>query len=195
MTASQVLKLMPHLIPKPLWGKSAANLLQRAAWARIRSDALEAARHACEVCSAFGGTMTWHELWDYDDKRGTATLIGLRIQCRDCDCAVHMGRARKRGFGDVALAQLVKVNGISVREAKLLYVSALDKWKQRNKREWRIVVANSLLERYLELATLEQLWLEFDLVRNLLAWRLALRIWFFRCNEGDARAQVEVSRV
>jgi len=154
MTVSQVLKLTPHLVPKPLWGKSAANLLKGAVWNRIRADVLQAARHACEVCSASESVMICHELWDYDDERGTATLIGMRIQCRNCDCAVHMGRARKRGFGDVALAQLVKVNCIPVREAKMLYRGAMDKWKQRNKKKWRIVVAKSLLQRYPELAAL-----------------------------------------
>jgi hypothetical protein len=151
------LKLMPHLVPKPLWGKSAANLLKRAVWEGIRREALQTARHVCQVCSdaALGSALTCHELWDYDDKRGTATLVGLRMQCRGCDSAVHMGRAVKRGFGNVALAQLVKVNGIKPREAKLLYRTAMDEWKQRNKKQWRIVVVKSLLERYPELAGLE----------------------------------------
>lgn len=155
---SQDLKLMPHLVPKPLWGKSAANLLKRAAWERIRRDAQEAARHACQVCSdaAPANALNCHELWDYDDQRGTAELVGLKMQCRDCDAAVHMGRAVKKGFGNRALAQLVKVNGISAAQAKMLYRRALDEWKRRNKSEWRIAVAKPLLERYPELAALEQ---------------------------------------
>jgi len=151
-----VLKLTPHLVPKPLWGKSAANLLKRGAWERIRRDALEAARHTCQVCSDPATTSDpCHELWDYDDERGTATLVGLRIQCRNCDSAVHMGRAVKKGLGNAAIAQLVKVNRIGPREVKVLYRSAMDEWRQRNKKQWRIAVAKPLLERYPELAILE----------------------------------------
>ena len=153
----QELKLTPHLVPKPLWGKSAANLLKRADWERIRHEALQAARRACQVCSASesAGALNCHELWDYDDEHSTATLVGLRIQCRNCDSAVHMGRAVKRGLGNAAIAQLVKVNVIGPREAKMLYRSAMDQWRQRNKKQWRIVVAKSLVARYAELAILE----------------------------------------
>jgi hypothetical protein len=153
------LKLVPHLVPKPLWGKSAANLLKRAAWERIRVNALELARRACQVCSSAASandSLTCHELWDYDDESGTATLVGLRMQCRNCDSAVHMGRAVRRGFGSAAIAQLVKVNRISAPEAKMLYGRAMGTWKQRNTKKWRIVVAKSLLERYPEMAALEQ---------------------------------------
>jgi hypothetical protein len=66
-----------------------------------------------------------------------------------------MGRAVKRGLGNAAIAQLVKVNVIGPREAKMLYRSAMDQWRQRNKKQWRIVVAKSLVGRYPELAILE----------------------------------------
>jgi len=67
-----------------------------------------------------------------------------------------MGLAVRKGFGNAAIAQLVKVNGIGAREAMVLYRRAINDWKQRNKKEWCIVVAKSLLERYPELAVLEQ---------------------------------------
>jgi hypothetical protein len=155
-------KLMPHLVPKPLWGKSAAQLLLkgkgRAVWKQIRSDALQVALHACQVCSDPGpdSVLHCHELWEYEDESGTATLVGLRIQCRKCDCAVHMGRAEKHGLFNVAIARLCKVNGIGEPEAASLYRRAKGVWTQRNNKQWRIVVAKPLLERYPELAALEQ---------------------------------------
>ncbi len=54
-----------------------------------------------------------------------------------------------------AIAQLCKVNGITVQEAGMLYRRAMDKWKQRSKRGWRVVVAKPLIERYPELTVLE----------------------------------------
>jgi len=118
---------------------------------------MRAARRACQVYSdaASASPLNCHELWDYNDDQSTATLVGLRIQCRNCDSAVHMGRAVRLGFGNTALAQLVKVNLIGAREARMLYRSALDEWRLRNKKHWRIVVAKSLMEKYPELAILE----------------------------------------
>lgn len=150
------LKLMPHLVPKPLWRKRAARLLKHGGWERIRRDTQEAAHGACQVCSDPVSTSDpCHELWDYDDERGTATLVGLRIQCRKCDAAVHMGRTVKRDLRDMTKAQLVKVNGITPREAQMLFDSAMEEWRRRNEKEWRIAVAKSLLDRYPELAVLE----------------------------------------
>src|SRR5580704_19112448 len=154
VATTRELKLVPHLVPKPLWGKSAANLLKRSVWERIRRDALELAGQACQVCSDGSALIICHELWDYDDERGIAALEGLRIQCRNCDRAVHMGRTFKHAGREgylAAIAQLRRVNGIGVSEAELLYRSAMDTWKQRSKMEWRIIVAKSLLERYPEL--------------------------------------------
>jgi hypothetical protein len=57
----------------------------------------------------------------------TATIAGLRVQCRKCDSAVHKGRTAEQGSGKVAVAQLVTVNGIGVPEAKSLFPPASHK--------------------------------------------------------------------
>jgi hypothetical protein len=118
------LKLTPDLVPKPLWGKNAHQLFgRRALWKKIRSETLEAAHHACEVCSLVpspihGDRLTCHEVWHYDEKRCVATLTGLRIHCTKCDSAVHMGMAARYGGQDMAIAQLCKVNGSARRKRK-----------------------------------------------------------------------------
>lgn len=123
----------------------------------MRAGTLEAAKHACEICAASTTPLLCHEVWDYDDESGTATLARLEIHCANCDAAVHMGRAIKHGKGSVAIAQLCKVNGILPDEAKKLFADAMAVWRKRNKKEWRIVVAESLLERYPRLAALQSL--------------------------------------
>src|SRR5712691_9288507 len=99
-------KLQPQLVPSPLWGINAHKLLGRgSAWKRIRSDALEASGHRCEICGEtpspiYGDPLICLELWRYDDNRATATLIGFEIHCSACDKATHMGRAMEVGQGD-----------------------------------------------------------------------------------------------
>lgn len=155
------MKLAPHLVPKPLWGKSAYQLFgKRALWKQMRGDALEAAHHACEVCSfapspIHGDPLTCHEVWDYDDKRRTATLARFEIHCSKCDLVTHMGRTIAHGGLDAAIAQLCKVNRIGPQESKELFAAAMRVWKKRNTKKWRIVVAKPLLERYPQLAALE----------------------------------------
>lgn len=150
------LKLLPLLVPEPLWGKNAARLFGRSAlWMQIRRDALESANHACEICFAAEIALDCHEVWEYDDQSGTATLVAFRMQCEKCHLAVHIGRAKKHGKLDVAMAQLRKINGIDSTEAEKLRKEAMADWARRSKLKWRIIVAKSLLERYPKLLALE----------------------------------------
>lgn len=130
-------KLLPELVPKPLWGLSAKKKLGRSQWDRIRRQVLEDAEHACQICGDvpspyYGDPLICHEVWHYDDKRRIATLVALRPQCAKCDCAVHMGQSMVFGAGDKALAQLQQVNGISLHEAEALYAQAMAVWSVRS---------------------------------------------------------------
>ena len=88
------LKLVPNLVPKPLWGISAYRKLTRDSWRRIRQDALDAAGNRCEMCGVLpqqAGSLTCHEVWRYSEARGTATLARLEVHCAKCDSVTHMG--------------------------------------------------------------------------------------------------------
>ena len=155
MTISKQLKLVPQLVPKPLWGKSAAQIFGRhSLWTQIRSDTLVAANHTCEACLAKGIPLDCHEVWHYDDEHGVATLAALKIHCEYCHMAVHIGRAAQHGNRDAAIAQLCKVNGITPEEAEKLRKNAMAVWSERSKKKWRIAVEQHLLERYPQLAAL-----------------------------------------
>jgi len=156
-------KLAPHLVPKPLWGKSAFRLFgRRTLWKQMRTDALEVAHHTCEICGdtpspICGDPLNCHEVWVYDDKRGKATLESLRIQCSKCDAVVHMGRTVAHGGRDAAISQLCKINGLSTKQAEKLYVRAMATWAKRSKKKWQIAVAQHLLEWYPQLIQLVEL--------------------------------------
>lgn len=157
MKTQTPLRLLPQLVPKPLWGMSAYRKIDRGSWQRIRQDALKAAGQRCEICgvSPLNGPLTCHEVWQYDDGRKRATLDRLEIHCTKCDTATHMGRAFRHGQGEVALEQLSLVNGITRREARQIYSRAIIIWKQRNTKTWRVAVEEALVRRYPCLAVLE----------------------------------------
>jgi hypothetical protein len=58
------------------------------------------------------------------------------------------------GSGERALAQLRKVNGITLRESERLFMVAMAVWRKRSRKKWRVTVEKSLLERYPKLSVL-----------------------------------------
>src|SRR4051794_19728159 len=123
-------KLMPAMVPRPLWGRSVYNELRktkrRKQWDALRRTVLEAAANTCARCSAqYDSHMVCNEIWQYDNEAHTATLKAFEIVCRDCDSVLHFGKSLviggKRGDGgtadraDQAVKPLMKVNGITKR--------------------------------------------------------------------------------
>ena len=78
-------------------------------------------------------------------------LTGFVILCAACDAVTHMGRAAMHRQGDIALKQLCRLNGISLAEAKRLFVDAMTVWQERSRKKWRVTVGKSLLKQYPQL--------------------------------------------
>jgi len=149
------LRLRPELVPAPLWGISAfKNLRRNAAWAAIRDSELQKAGNRCSVCGIAVPQLICHERWDYDDAKGTATLIGFQIHCSPCDSVTHIGLAYKLGRVETAVAQLCSVNGIPPKGAALVCQYAMTEWKRRSKKPWILKVQAQILKRYPLLAEL-----------------------------------------
>jgi hypothetical protein len=96
----------------------------------------------------------------------TATLKAFEIVCRDCDSVLHFGKSLviggKRGDegtadrADQAVKQLMKVNGITKRQAMKLIDDAFDQWMDRSEHEtWAIQIAPELIQQYAVLADLK----------------------------------------
>ncbi len=149
----EALRLIPRLVPAPLWGLSGSRLLKASQWKRIRLDALDAAGGACVVCGAARDKgMICDEEWSYTD--GVALLTGVRIVCPDCNAVTHIGRTGADGYYDVARDHMARVNGITPAEADERIAQRFDAWRLQSSQSWTIDVAPGLLERYPELALL-----------------------------------------
>ena len=92
--------------------------------------------------------MVCHEVWDYDDEAGVATLVDFALNCWGCDAATHPGCAGLTGRKEAARAQLEKVNGMSAEEVEALLDAAGEEWARRSQVDWTVVVAPELTERY-----------------------------------------------
>jgi hypothetical protein len=124
---------------------------------------LEAAANTCTYCAVvYEKNMVCHEVWAYHDLKHVVTLKAFEIACRDCDSVSHFGHtlvsAGEDGLddrGDHLIAQLMKVNGISEREAHKLLDDAFGKWMDRSKhKKWLMQIAPELIEKHPALAGL-----------------------------------------
>lgn len=138
-----------ELVPKPLWGVSVYRALKGSRWDRLRREVLEEAAGRCQCCGECRARgMVCHEVWDYNDDRGQATLVGFRIICPDCNFVTHRGMAGNIGLAEVADAHMALVNDLGIEEARRLYRDAFVVWAERSQRQWTAVIDPRLVERY-----------------------------------------------
>src|SRR5687767_9775477 len=141
MSERGVHRLVPELVPSPLWGRSASRLLSRSDWRRLRQAVLQEAEGHCQVCGDEQEKgMVAHEVWAYNDDDAVATLVDVRLHCRPCDSVVHIGFTG-RVLGPEALerakAHMMRINSITRSEVEDLVVIARSQWHERSSREWR----------------------------------------------------------
>lgn len=162
--------LTPALVPGPLQGRSVYNALnktkRRKEWEALRRTVLEAAGNSCTHCKAsYERRMVCHEVWAYDDLNHIATLITFELVCRDCDSVLHFGKTLLIGgrkgddamddLAHQAIAHLMKVNGITKRQAMKMMDDAFGQWMDRSEHEtWAIQIAPELIEKHPILADL-----------------------------------------
>lgn len=146
------LPLRHELVPRPLWGLSVHRKLKGGRWDRLRRAVLDEAGGRCQSCGDVRErSMVCHEVWDYDDDAGMATLRWLRILCPPCNFATHRGRTSKIATSDLAEqadAHMARVNDLRVEEVRELYREALLVWGKRSEREWKVAIDPLLVERY-----------------------------------------------
>lgn len=160
------LVLAPRLVPRPLWGRSAARLLDEEAWRAVRDEVVADAGSRCFVCGHHQRRwMVCDEDWRYaidrDElgQRGRAVLVGLRLLCPRCDRVVHLGhtesRHGRRGADD-ALRHGAAINGVSVGDMRLLAEGAFEAWARSSSvRRWTVAVDPALAARFPEICVVE----------------------------------------
>jgi hypothetical protein len=153
--------LIPEMVPSPLWGRSAHKMLgNRVVWKKqIRGDALTRANNRCELCGSGEGRLSCHEKWQYDDKRGIATLVNFEIHCGMCDAATHPGLTFKVATSPeetllAILEHLRKVNRCTAREVESILSNSMSQWQERSAKKWTVKVADSLVAQYPDLRDL-----------------------------------------
>lgn len=160
------LVLTPRLVPRPLWGRSAARLLDEDDWRAVRREVVDEAASCCAVCGHRQRRwMVCDEDWRYSlehggsGERGRAVLVGLRLLCPRCDRVVHLGHTESRhgrDGADDALRHGAAVNGVSVEDMRLLAEVAFESWARLSGvRHWVVEVDPTLASRFPDVRVVE----------------------------------------
>ncbi|MDV2997699.1 MAG: hypothetical protein N4J56_007404 [Chroococcidiopsis sp. SAG 2025] len=133
-------KLTVELVPRTCWYSNVRSHISKDNWKKIGRQIFQRAGYRCEVCGGRGNKhpVECHEIWHYDDKNCTQTLVGLTALCPACHECKHMGFANTQGRGEIALTHLAEVNGWSLDWARSYTDRCFEVWAERSQFEWKI---------------------------------------------------------
>lgn len=132
-------KLTIEMVPGPNWKWNLRSELSSSEWDKLRKQVYQDAGYKCEICGGVGSKhpVEAHEKWKYiDGDPGTQILVGVEALCPKCHMVRHAGLWFGKKMGHVVLAQLVRVNGISVEEAEEMVIEAFKTWRERSAKRW-----------------------------------------------------------
>lgn len=136
------MKLTVELVPKTVWQGSLAKLLPRSIWSSIRGDVIDKNGKKCQICGETEGTMSLHEIWNYDDVNHVQKLDGFVLLCSMCHHVKHIGLAGilasqgKLDYTEV-IKHFCKVNGRSEKDFKRHIEEAFKIWRERSQYQWK----------------------------------------------------------
>jgi hypothetical protein len=148
------MKLTIELVPSTAWYSNVRSNVSTEEWDKIRKKSYAKANHKCEICGDVGTNqgvkhnVECHEIWEYDDQKHTQTLAGLISLCPYCHKTKHAGLASIKGETAIVINQLMKVNGMSEKEAITYMQEAFRIHTNRSQFQWKLDI--SYLEEYMK---------------------------------------------
>ena len=135
--------LFVDLIPESCWFSNVRSCVAPNSWDLIRKIVYVRAGNRCEICGTRrdpfrGRWIEAHERWKYDDTRRIQKLVRLIALCSNCHMVTHFGYAQTRGLAQAAFDRLVRVSGLSVKEANRHIHEAFSEWEKRSTYSYRL---------------------------------------------------------
>jgi hypothetical protein len=138
------LLLTIELVPGTSWYSNVRSNVSGSQWNKIRRKCYALADNKCEICGDVGtnhGTnykVACHEIWEYNDETHEQTLKGFIALCPNCHSTKHPGLAEARGYMEIVIEQLMKVNKMTRQEADDYLKMSFNVWMERTEYEWTL---------------------------------------------------------
>lgn len=148
------LRLTCELIPKTCFYSNVRSNVSKNEWDRIRKKSYKQYKNVCGICGDNGKNQGYnhavecHEIFEYDDVNKIQKLTELISLCPRCHLVKHSGLAQINGETDIVIAQLMKVNDMTKKEAEDYLKSCFDTWRERSEHNWNLDI--KFLEEYLK---------------------------------------------
>lgn len=127
------LELTIDLLPEGAWGTNFSHTLSKKDWDALRNAAYEAAEHKCACCGLESNDLEAHEVWDFDIKNKTQTLVGIVALCPACHGVKHIRHSTRIGYGEHAKSHFMRVNKCNLDKFAFHYIEAEMLFEKRNK--------------------------------------------------------------
>jgi hypothetical protein len=129
------LKLTIDLMPKGAWGHDFSITLPKKDWDNLRETVYKTNNYKCECCGAKSKELHAHEVWDYDIKNKTQTLIDIQCLCPSCHMVKHYRNTCRIGLSAYAQQHFMKVNNCDLDTLAQHYIEQEILFNKRNKVE------------------------------------------------------------
>ena len=142
-------RLTIELVPSSCWFSNVRSHVPSSVWEVLKKQTAKLTRYRCEICAGRGRRwpVECHEVWLYDDKTHTQTLVRLIALCPMCHKVKHIGLASVNGEFDEVRAHLMKVNQWPQQATADAYIArAFHIFEERSQHEWALDI--SYLKRF-----------------------------------------------
>ena len=142
-----MMKLNLDLIPSSSFYQNVRKILTKSQWSAISNQVRSEAYDICRICNSSSEPATdCHEVWFYDEHTLTQKLVKLEALCKRCHGVKHYGFSQLRGKEKETLQHMMKVNGITKKQAETAVNKSFQVWEQRSQKQWKLDI--SLLSEY-----------------------------------------------
>lgn len=132
-------KLTIELLPKGAWNNDFSKTLSQKEWDILRKACYEKANHRCEICGYKTDDLDAHEVWNFDVKTKTQTMVDILALCSKCHGVKHYRNSTRLGYGEEAKQHFMTVNNCSELEFATHLVQVQMDFEERNKvYRWKI---------------------------------------------------------
>lgn len=132
-------KLTIDLLPKGAWNNDFSKTLPKKEWDILRNACYEKANHKCEICGFATDNLDAHEVWDFDIKTKTQTLVDILALCSKCHGVKHYRNSTRLGYDEEAKQHFMNVNNCGEMEFAAHLVQAQMDFEERSKvYRWKI---------------------------------------------------------